>query len=94
MPFFIQGTILKKISIVFLMMIVLSCKSLMNPHEQPVYLIDSKNNIYMTTCSGMAETIGSCYQKALKTCYKGYRLIGEKLDTSGIERLIKFQCKV
>jgi hypothetical protein len=65
----------------------------MNPEVQPVNLLDAKNNIYMTTCSGMAETLGSCYQKAQKTCDKGYRLIEEKLDSSGVHRAITFQCK-
>ncbi len=75
------------------MMTILSCKSLTNGQDQPVSLIDGKNNIYMTTCSGMAETIGSCHQKAQKTCDKGYRLIEEKIDGSGVHRSIKFQCK-
>ncbi len=73
---------------------ILSCKSLMNPQEQPVNLVDRKNNTYMTTCSGLAETIGSCYQKAQKTCDKGYHLIEEKIDSSGVHREIKFQCKI
>jgi hypothetical protein len=81
-------------SVLLLMMITLSCKSLMNAQDQPVNLIDSKNYIYMTTCSGMAETIGSCHQKAQKTCDKGYRLTEEKIDSSGVHRLIKFQCKI
>ncbi len=80
-------------SVLFLMITILSCKSLMNPQDQPINLIDSKNNIYMTTCSGLAETIGSCYQKAQKTCNKGYELIEEKIDSSGVHRFIKFQCR-
>ena len=65
----------------------------MHGQEQPVHLIDSRNQIYMTTCSGMAETIGSCHQKAQKTCDKGYKLIKEKLDSTGVHREITFQCK-
>lgn len=75
------------------MMINLSCKSLMSGQDQPVNLIDSQNHLYTTTCSGLAETMGSCHQKAQKTCDKGYRLIEEKIDSSGIHRSIKFQCK-
>jgi hypothetical protein len=75
------------------MMTTLSCKSLMNGQDQPVNLIDSRNHIYVTTCSGLAETIGSCYQKAQKTCAYGYHLIEESIDSSGVHRLIKFQCK-
>jgi hypothetical protein len=65
----------------------------MNGQDQSVNLIDGKNNTYMTTCSGMAETIGSCYQKAQQTCDKGYHLIEEKIDSSGVHRMIRFQCK-
>ena len=65
----------------------------MNGQGQPVNLIDSQNHMYMTTCSGMAETLGSCHQKAQKTCDKGYRLLEEKIDASGVHRQIKFQCK-
>jgi hypothetical protein len=74
-------------------MATLSCKSLMNGQDQPVNLIDAKTNTYMTTCSGLAETIGSCYQKAQNTCSKGYHLIEEKIDSSGVHRMIRFQCK-
>ena len=76
------------------MMITLSCKSLMNGQDQPVNLIDGKTNTYMTTCNGLAETIGSCYEKAQNTCGKGYHLIEEKIDSSGVHRMIKFKCKI
>jgi hypothetical protein len=75
------------------MMTILSCKSLMNAQEQPVHLIDGKTNTYMTTCSGMAETIGSCHQKAKNTCDKGYSVLEEKRDSSGVHREIRFQCE-
>jgi hypothetical protein len=75
------------------MILNISCAALLNPQEQPIHLIDTKNNIYKTTCSGMAETIGTCYQKAQKTCAKGYSLIEEKVDSTGVHRAIKFQCK-
>ncbi|WP_422690734.1 hypothetical protein [Candidatus Methylopumilus universalis] len=84
---------MKKISALFLLMTTLSCKSLMHGQEQPVHLIDSQNHIYMTTCSGTVETFGTCHQKAQKTCDKGYRLIEQKSDSSGVHREIKFQCK-
>ncbi len=88
-----QGIQLKKISVLFLMMITMSCKSLTSGQDQPVNLIDSQNHIYVTTCSGMAETLGSCHQKAQKTCDNGYSLLEEKIDNSGVHRSIKFQCK-
>ena len=77
----------------FFVSLALSCKSLMNPQDQPFNLIDSKNNIYMKTCNGFAETIGSCYQKAQNTCDKGYKVLEEKIDSTGIFREIVFQCK-
>lgn len=70
-----------------------SCSTLMHSQEQPVELIDGKANIYSTTCSGMAETIGTCHQKAKRTCKQGYEILNENLDSSGVHRGIKFQCK-
>ena len=75
------------------MMTTLSCQSLMNAQEQPINLIDSQNHIYMTTCSGLAETIGTCHEKAKKTCKLGNNLLIEVRDSSGVHREIKFQCK-
>jgi hypothetical protein len=65
----------------------------MNVQEQPVNVVDGKLNIYSTTCSGMAETIGTCHQKAKRICRQGYEILKENLDTSGVHREIKFQCK-
>jgi hypothetical protein len=65
----------------------------MNPQEQAVELIDAKANIYSTTCSGMAETMGTCHEKAKITCKQGYNLLNEVRDNSGVHRQIKFQCK-
>jgi hypothetical protein len=75
------------------MILNISCAAFMNPQEQPVHLIDVKNNIYTTTCSGLAETIGTCHMKAQKTCVKGYNLVEQKVDSTGVHREIKFQCK-
>ncbi len=66
----------------------------MNPQEQPVNLLDSKLKIYKTTCSGMAETIGSCHNKAQRTCSGGYQVIEEKVDSTGVHRELKFQCRI
>ncbi len=79
--------------VLFLMILNISCTSLMNPQEQPVNLIDSKENIYITTCSGMAETIGTCHEKAKRTCKNGYEVLRESRDSSGVHREIKFKCK-
>ena len=74
------------------MILNLSCTSLINPQEQPVNLLDDKAKIYNTTCSGLAETIGTCHEKAKRTCERGYQVLNEKLDSSGVHREIKFQC--
>ena len=65
----------------------------MNYQEQPIEVIDQRRNIYKTTCSGMAESIGTCHQKAKRICESGYQVLNEKLDSSGVHREIKFQCK-
>ena len=74
---------------------VLGCSSLLSNSGriQPVQLLDSKTRTFRTTCSGMAETIGSCHMKAKETCEKGYQLLLEKLDSSGVHREIRFQCQ-
>jgi len=40
----------------------------------------------------MAESIGTCHQKAKRTCELGYQVLNEKLDSSGVHREVKFQC--
>ena len=77
----------------FLITLNASCSTLMNVQEQPVNVVDGKLNIYSTTCSGMAETMGTCHQKAKRTCRQGYEVLKENLDTSGVHREIRFQCK-
>jgi hypothetical protein len=84
---------MKIFTALFLMILNISCTSLMNPQEQPVNLIDSKEYIYITTCSGVAETIGTCHEKAKRTCKNGYGVLKESRDSSGVHREIKFQCK-
>ena len=75
------------------MILSVSCSSLMNFQEQPVVTINDKEYIYKTSCSGMVETIGTCHEKAKRICKKGYGVLQENLDASGIHREIVFQCK-
>jgi hypothetical protein len=75
------------------MLLNLSCNSLIKGQGQPVNLIDSQNHIYMTACSGLAETIGTCYDKAKTTCNGKYEIIKEFRDSSGVHRELTFQCK-
>jgi len=65
----------------------------MNGQGQPVNLVDVTNQIYVTSCSGLAETMGTCHDKAKRTCKQGYNLLNEVRDSSGVHREIKFQCK-
>lgn len=71
------------------------CSSLLSSsgRTQSVQLLDSKTQTFRTTCSGMAETIGSCHMKAKETCIREYKILSEKLDSSGVHREIVFQCK-
>jgi hypothetical protein len=71
----------------------ISCTALMNPQVQPVLLMDAKNRIYTTSCSGLAETIGTCHVKAKHTCLSGYQVLDEIIDSSGLHRQLRFQCK-
>ena len=75
------------------MIVNTSCTSLMNPQEQPVLLMDTKNHIYTTTCSGLAETKGTCHVKAKHTCQSAYQALDEITDNSGVHRQLRFQCK-
>ena len=75
------------------MILNVSCSTLMNAQEQPIEIIDGKAYIYSTTCSGMAETMGTCHQKAKSTCKQGYEVLNETVDSSGVHRKIKFHCK-
>ena len=84
-----------KFFILILLVFVYGCSSLLNNggRIQPVQLLDSKTQTFRTTCSGMAETIGSCHMKAKETCIREYKILSEKLDSSGVHREIVFQCK-
>ena len=95
MPFLFLKVKMKTFFIVISIIFQIGCASLqgIKGQIQPVKLLDSKTKIYMTTCSGMAETIGSCHAKAKETCATGYTLLLEKLDSSGVYREIKFQCQ-
>jgi len=94
LPFFLLKEFkLKKYSVLVLITLNAACSTLMNVQEQPVNVVNGKLNIYSTTCSGMAETMGTCHQKAKRTCKQGYKVLKENLDTSGVHREIRFQCE-
>ena len=71
-------------------LLLMSCASLQG-QSQPVKQMQS--NLYFTTCSGMAETIGNCYDKAKTTCAGAYQIVNEFRDNSGVHRELTFSCK-
>ncbi len=83
---------MKKIFIFVFIILNTSCANLIQGQEQPVEVVNSKENIYMTTCSGLAETLSTCFEKAKRTCKLGYEVIDKKFDNR-VHREIKFQCK-
>lgn len=74
-----------------LVLMLIGCEQLIRPQEQSV--VELENGIYFTTCSGVAETIGSCYDKAKRTCNGKYEIIKEFRDSSGVHRELIFECK-
>ncbi len=66
------------------------CAQLTQGQSQPVKQLS--DNQYFTTCSGMAETIGNCYDKANKTCSGSYLIVKEFRDSSGVHRELTFKC--
>ena len=63
----------------------------MQGEQQPV--IEKKNGMYFTTCSGTVEEWSSCNLQAMKTCTKGY-YTEEKLESAvGGIRALTFSCK-
>ena len=69
------------------------CQQLQHGQIQPIKLIDAKNDIYFTSCSGAVEDTSSCLNKAYKTCPKGYVIINKLESPVGGRRELTFQCK-
>ena len=84
-----------KFFIILILVFEYGCSSILSRsgRTQPVQLLDNKTQTFRTTCSGMAETIGSCQMKAKETCVRGYKVLSEKLDSSGVHREITFLCQ-
>jgi hypothetical protein len=81
---------------VFLILFILSlnggCAQLMRGETQPVQVLDLKNKIMATTCSGLVEHWQNCYEKARKSCENGYQIINKIESPSSVRREITFQC--
>ena len=79
---------------IFLLLVLglAGCDQLLRGQEQPVRQIGLEG-LYYTTCSGVAETIGNCYEKAKRTCLgNNYSIVRQTQDSSGVHRELTFQC--
>ena len=71
-----------------------ACSNLINGEKalQPVQVIDAKQQLMFTTCSGAVEDWGSCSRKANKSCANSYEIV-KKLETPiGGKRELTFKC--
>ena len=85
---------MKKVISVFVVGLILGgCKQLMNGELQPVKLINAKENIYFTTCTGLVETWGTCHDKARASCKGDYTTLNRfETPTGGGRRELTFKC--
>jgi hypothetical protein len=81
---------MKNLLLISVFLVFMGCQQLMNGQVQPVTII--KGN-YFTTCGGAVETWGTCNNKALSTCPKGYDIISKRENSTGTERALTFVCK-
>ena len=71
---------------------MVGCAQLMDGQEQPVVMRNAKEKIYYTTCSGIVENWGSCYNKGARSCSKGYEIIEKTENANGGFRTMTFKC--
>ena len=90
MPFLFEENM--KYTFLFIVALLSGCDQLIKGQEQPVKQI-GKDNLFFTTCSGVAETMGSCFEKAKRTCARNYMVVRQNQDSSGVHRELTFQCK-
>ncbi len=82
-----------KLLIVVMFTFLTACAQLQRGESQPVVVKDAKQQIMMTTCSGVVEDWGSCNNKARKACADGYEILEKDESPVGGRRQITFQCK-
>ena len=72
-----------------------ACSSLMNGEKalQPVQVLDAKQQLMFTTCSGAVEDWTSCSRKANKTCVNSYEIVKKHETPIGGKRELTFRCK-
>lgn len=81
--------------LVMSMLLLSACSSLMNGEKalQPVQVLDAKQQLMFTTCSGAVEDWGSCSRKAKKACEKGYEIVKKFETPVGGKRELTFKCQ-
>ena len=83
---------MKILSALLLSVILLTgCQQLLHGQQQPVRT--KSNGDYLVGCGGAVETWGSCNDKAMNTCPKGYDLIAKEENSTGTVRELTFRCK-
>ncbi len=83
---------IQKLTILISILLIVACAQLSRPEEQPI--VETGKDVYFTTCSGFAESWGTCFQKAKRSCSgSNYSIIKKTHDSSGVHRELTFQCK-
>ncbi len=70
---------------------ITGCQQLLHGQQQQVRT--KSNGDYLVGCGGAVETWGSCNDKAMKTCPKGYDVITKEENSNGTLRELTFRCK-
>jgi uncharacterized protein YceK len=81
-----------RLLIISFMLFFSGCAQLISGQEQSVVPKNAKEGIYYTTCSGAVETWNSCYNKASRTCEKGYKIVEKTENANGGFRTMTFKC--
>jgi hypothetical protein len=84
-----------KLFFVFAVIVLTGCSALSNPQRaaQSVTMVDARQNIMKTTCSGAVEDWPNCYARAQQSCPNGYLQKERNVNPMGGKRELVFQCK-
>ncbi len=75
------------------LLLLAGCQQLMQGQQQPVTYKNVKDKIMFTTCSGIVEYWGSCFEKAKNTCHKDYEVLEKNENPTSGRRDLTFKCK-
>jgi len=83
-----------KLLLVLVTLLLSGCYALSNPQgaAQAVRPLDLKNQTYRATCNGAVEDWPNCFERAKKTCSKGYTQKERNQSPVGGKRELIFQC--